>query len=235
MLSNSKMLKIYYRISDKGKIIGKPDYINNQLCLQNFLQHFSHDDDDITFVADNCTNHTIKWLETFGKEIVQTELGNATSCLYTLDLALSRARDDKEMIYFVEADYLHKPNSKKVVLEGLERFDYVTLYDHPDKYMNRSPNPFVKDGGETTKVYLTASTHWKETNSTTMTFAAKVSTLRQDRDVFSKYCVNRKIPDDFRCFTTLTQSKGRKLVSPIPGLSTHGETAFLSPLINWNK
>jgi hypothetical protein len=228
-----QMLKVYYRISDKGKTIGKPAYINNKSCLENFCKTFKNDI-DITFVADNCDESTIEWLETFGREIVRTSLGNAASCLYTLDLALSRARDETQRVYFVEADYLHRPDSQKVLLEGLERFDYVTLYDHPDKYMLRSPNPFVKDGGEATKVYLTASTHWKETNSTTMTFAAKVSTLRKDRGIFAEFCANRNIPDDFRCFTTLTKHKWRTLASPIPGHSTHGESMYLSPLIKWN-
>jgi hypothetical protein len=227
------MLTVFYRISDKGKTIGKPDYINNRLCLENFC-HCFNGNVNVTFIADNCTDDTIQWLETFGKDIVQTSLGNATSCLYTLDLALSRARNETDYVYFVEADYLHRPGSQKVLLEGLEKFDYVTLYDHPDKYMLRSPNPFVKDGGEATKVYLSTSTHWKETNSTTMTFAAKVSTLREDREVFAKFCVNRTIPDDFRCFVTLTKHKGRRLVSPIPGYSTHGESMYLSPLIKWN-
>lgn len=228
------MLKIYYRISDRGKTIGKPEFINNKLCLENFIRVFNNDV-DITFVADNCNESTIEWLETFGKEIVRTSLGNAASCLYTLDLALSRARDDTQYVYFVEADYLHRPDSQKVLMEGLERFEYVTLYDHPDKYMLPSPNPFVQGGGEATKVYLTASTHWKQTNSTTMTFAAKVSTLRADRDVFAQYCTKRNIPDDFRCFVELTKHKGRKLVSPIPGYSTHGESMYLSPLVKWNQ
>lgn len=226
------MLKVYYRISDKGKTIGKPDYINNRLCLENFLRYFNKT--DITFVADNCDESTLEWLETFGKEIVRTKLGNARSCLFTLDFALKRAHDETQFVYFVEADYLHRPDSHKVLMEGLERFEYVTLYDHPDKYMLRSPNPFVQDGAEETKVYLTASTHWKETNSTTMTFATKISSLRADHDVFTEYCANRNIPDDFRCFTTLTRNKGRKLVSPIPGYSTHGETMYLSPLVKWN-
>jgi|UniRef100_A0A6C0BQZ0 hypothetical protein len=228
------MLKVYYRISDKGKTINKPEYINNRLCLENFCSCFNNDV-DITFVADNCNNDTIEWLKTFGKEIVRTSLGNATSCLYTLDLALSRARNDTELVYFVEADYLHRPDSLNVLMEGLERFDYVTLYDHPDKYMLRSPNPFVQHGGEVTKVYLTASTHWKETNSTTMTFAAKVSTLREDRMVFAEFCEKRNIPDDFQCFVSLTKHKNRTLVSPIPGYSTHGESMYLSPLIKWKS
>lgn len=223
-------MKIYYRISDKGKTSGKPEYIHNEACLNNFLMHFS--ECDITFVADNCTDRTLNWLRKLGREIITTRLGNAGSCLYTIDIALQQCRDD-EFVYFVEADYLHRFDSYKVLQEGLARFDYVTLYDHPDKYLIKSPNPYVKDGGEETKVYLTKSTHWKRTNSTTMTFAVKISTLRKDRDVFAEYCNHRKIPDDFGCFTTLSYQHNRVLVSSIPGYSTHGESVYLSPLTDW--
>lgn len=224
------MLHVFYRISDKGHKNGKPLYINIRTCLTNFLKVFS--DIHITFIADNCDVDTINWLKTFNKEIIQTKLGNAASFLYTLDLALSRISDN-EYVYFVEDDYLHYTNSKCVLLEGLNIFDYVTLYDHPDKYMNPSPNMFVKNGSEDTNVYLTKSTHWKRTNSTTMTFASKVSTLREDLNVFDRFCIDRNIPDDFSCFITLTIHKQRKVGSPIPGFSTHGEKLLLSPFRNW--
>jgi outer membrane scaffolding protein for murein synthesis (MipA/OmpV family) len=60
---------------------------------------------------------------------------------------------------------------------------FVSLYDHPDKYLppSQGGNPYCEGGAEDTRVYLTKSTHWKITNSTTMTFAATVSTLKKNR------------------------------------------------------
>ena len=68
--------------------------------------------------------------------------------------------------------------------------DYVTLYDHPDKYMDHDkggPNPYISNGGEVTRLVKTDNSHWKLTNSTTMTFASKVNTLKQDRDIWMKH------------------------------------------------
>ena len=59
--------------------------------------------------------------------------------------------------YFVENDYLHHSNARNILLEGFTvGADYVSLYDHPDKYLNANEggNPFIEDGGEVTKVYL---------------------------------------------------------------------------------
>jgi hypothetical protein len=133
-------------------------------------------------------------------------------------------------------------------MEGLQIADYVTLYDHPDKYID-GINPQVKNGGENTKVFLTSSSHWKFTNSTTMTFASKVSTLRRDALLFKLFTVGivkknipflkilrtKRTPRDYRIFSYLIKFKSRRLISPIPGYSTHGESKYMSPLIDWDK
>jgi hypothetical protein len=155
---------------------------------------------------------------------------------------------EEDYVYFVENDYIHRPNSMSALMEGLKIADYVTLYDHPDKYVD-GINPQIKDGGERSKVFLTKSSHWKITNSTTMTFASKVSTLQRDRFVFKIFSVGiiktkisllkkfqrKGTPNDYRIFSILIKLKSRKLISPIPGFSTHGESRYISPLVDWKQ
>ena len=138
------------------------------------------------------------------------------------------------IVYFLENDYLHKSGSQKILEEGFELgASFVSLYDHPDKYLspNKGGNPYCEGGAEDTRVYLTDSCHWKITNSTTMTFAAKVSTLRANEDILRKH-TNTSHPNDFQMFLELREAN-ELLITPIPGYSTHGETAWLSPLTNW--
>ncbi|VDM11382.1 unnamed protein product [Wuchereria bancrofti] len=153
----------------------------------------------------------------------------------TFNLALDEALklDNNEVVYFLENDYLHRPQSYKILLEGIEiGADYVSLYDHPDKYIDGA-NPYVEGGGEITKVFLSQTCHWKLTNSTTMTFATKIKTLYEDEKILREF-TKGSYPEDFKMFLTL-RDKGRSLITPIPGYSTHGETAWLSPLINWEN
>jgi hypothetical protein len=153
----------------------------------------------------------------------------------TFNLALDEALkgSDDEIVYFVENDYLHKPGADKILIEGFSLgYDYVSLYDHPDKYINGA-NPFVEDGGEVTRLMLTDSCHWKLTNSTTMTFAAKVKTLKQDEVILREFTSGTH-PNDFPMFLALRE-KQHGLITPVPGYSTHGETAWLSPLTDWSK
>jgi hypothetical protein len=128
---------------------------------------------------------------------------------------------------------LHKLNSEDILKEGFDiGADYVSLYDHPDKYIDGA-NPFVESGGEITRVMLSKSCHWKLTNSTTMTFAAKVKTLKEDEEILRSF-TNGTHPHDFQMFLAL-RDKGRSLITPIPGYATHGETQWLSPLTNWKQ
>ena len=225
-------MKIIYRISDAGYNKVKPDYINNENCLKNFVYVFGNK--DIQIIADNCSEDTLKMIRKYvhPNQIEKVSVGHGAGT-FNLALDMALALSDDEIVYFLENDYLHKPESDKILEEGFELgSDYVALYDHPDKYMDDG-NPFVEGGGEITKVFLSDSCHWKLTNSTTMTFAVKVKTLREDEAILRKH-TSGKHPNDFQMFLEL-RDKGRTLITPLPGYATHGETEWLSPLTKWNE
>ena len=228
-------MKVLYRISDSGYNKIKPDYIHNEACLKNATEIFK--DVDWLVIADNISEPTEKMIRKYVAEdlIKWVSVGHGAG---TFNLALDEALQEPEdqVVYFLENDYLHKPNSDKIILEGLELgASFVSLYDHPDKYLppSQGGNPYCEGGAEDTRVYLTESTHWKITNSTTMTFAAKVSTLVRTEETLRKH-TQGSYPEDFKMFLNLRE-QGELLVTSIPGYSTHGETAWLTPLTDWSK
>lgn len=226
-------MKIYYRLSDHGYQKIKPDYIDNDKCLTNFISVFGGDDIDI--IADNVEDNTYDWLNSLDLNIERTQLGSgAQSFNYALDKAVKL--EDDTIIYFVEDDYLHLPNARDILIDGFKLgTEYISLYDHPDKYIdsNQGGNPYVEEGGEVTRVFKSNFCHWKLTNSTTMTFASKVKTLKEDLHIFKKWTAGT-YPDDFKMFLDL-RNNGRSLITPIPGYSTHGETQWMSPFTDWSK
>lgn len=242
------MLTIIYRISDTGYNKVKPAYVSNETCLKNALKTISpyHHGEEVTwlFVADNISDETNAMIQrmmsptTYQWEILKISVGSGAA---SFNEALNRALlyHDNDIIYFLENDYIHRLNWSMILLEGVRQIgaDYVSLYDHPDKYIPaiRGGNPEIgSDKGEATKVFLSWSSHWKLTNSTTMTFAAKVSTLKRDEAILRKWTNIDDYPRDFDMFIELRDA-GHSLITPIPSVATHGETAWLAPRIDWGS
>jgi hypothetical protein len=229
-------MKIIYRISDAGYNKVKPDYINNENCLLNALDMFSTEKHDWIVIADKVSENTKKMIEKYILDPKYVSVGHGAG---TFNLALDEALkgEDDEIVYFIENDYLHKPGSDKILEEGFNLDPaFISLYDHPDKYMTpaQGGNPYCEGGAEDTRVYLTNSIHWKITNATTMTFASKVSTLKRTEATLRKWTNMGHYPQDFQMFLDLRE-QGELLITPLPGYSTHGETAWLTPLTDWSK
>ncbi|GHU87877.1 hypothetical protein FACS189476_04030 [Spirochaetia bacterium] len=254
-------LYIYYRISDKGRPKDKLPYADKIACLLNAIREFGKK--NFYIIADNCSPETITIIRSEGIMFEETSLGNSASFIYMMDKIIHDRMPD-DAIYLIEDDYIHRRGGG-IVLEGLSIADYVTLYDHPDKYWLESAqgNPFNHKQIQKTRLYITNSTYWRETNSSTMTFACRMRTLREDYQIWKKFCSIDKTPKDFHAFMAITQNsfsdmvsfflqgkrrrgefkillkniltrrKVKRLVSSIPAYATHTDTAFIAPFINW--
>jgi len=226
---------VIYRTSDSGQPRSKLPYSNNWSCLGNAVREFG--EKNMIIIADNVNDETFNILKTrFGfKDIYRTKLGNSGSFRFALDLALGF--DDNCIVYFLENDYIHRMGSAAMLREAFDlKIDYVTLYDYPDKYCEKH---------EDTKLLKTAHSHWRTIPSTTMTFAAKTATIKEDCDVIkaaikkseteTKRVLEKTGFIDYFVFRKLVSERGRILISPVPGFSTHTEKMWLSPMINWAK
>jgi hypothetical protein len=226
-------MKVIYRISDTGYNKIKPDYINNENCLKNFCNVFFDHIYDIHIIADNCSEPTIDMVKKYidPANIEKVSVGHGAG---TFNLALDKALkwEDNEIVYFVENDYIHLQGSPEILREGFNLgAPYMTLYLHPDKFISPSQggNPEVdSDGGYLTKIYRGETQLFGIFNSTTMTFASTVKTLRENEDILRKW-TSETHPNDFQMFLELRE-KGNILLCPLNTYSTHGETAWLAPL-----
>ena len=161
-----------------------------------------------------------------GKAIEIREGTEAGSFLKLLSTVQNLDLHPDTIIYFLEDDYLHRPGWVDALFEAFSLdADYVTLYDHGDKY---TAYPKLKS-----EIYVTKSCHWRTTPSTTNTYAMRFSTLKKDLSIHERFSLGRKISRDHDKFCFL-RKKGAKLISPMPGFSTHVDPKFLSPCIDWN-
>jgi len=210
----------------------RPEGFSREKCHLNLMATLENEKNvNVTFFLDTFypmeKRHFI--LDQNNYPVIQIKEGNeGGSFCKMLDHVLSRSFSSDTIIYFLEDDYLHRPDWVSVMREGIAipEIDYLTLYDHRDKYFH----PNYK--GLKSELFLTESTHWRVTPSTTNTYAMKFKTLKRDQDLHFAFSKDKKISEDHAKFCALSD-KGSKLISPIPGWSCHMEPEFASPCIDW--
>jgi hypothetical protein len=110
------------------------------------------------------------------------------------------------------------------MIEGFNELnsDFLTLYDHPDKYSSKAYKYLQSS------VKRTTSIHWRTIPSTTNTFAFRYRTLQDFKSIFDVHWLDH---EKFLAFW----NEGKTLHSPIPACSTHCMSNLLAPGIQWEK
>tara|TARA_R110000868_G_scaffold5867_5_gene34224 strand:- start:3441 stop:4112 length:672 start_codon:yes stop_codon:yes gene_type:complete len=215
--------KVFFRTS---KSFGKKSIsgFTDVMCMDSLLKSF--DISDIHVIIDNGTEAQENYYNSNGFSYEKTNFGNCKSFLYQVDLA---EKCNADIIYFVEHDHYHLDKQKEYLQDGLELFDVVSLYDHPDKYSN----PLYKD--LLVQMVMGKLCHWRNTPSTVMTFAFKKKTLEKIKSIITnnKFLGSHlKTPEDHAMFIEMWKT-GISLGTCIPGRTTHLEEQDLSPYVDW--
>ena len=206
---------------------------SREACYRNFLDTIDLEKANLTlfFDAAKATLDAHFLREENRHPVVEIREGTeAGSFLRLLEYVEAKNFHPDTILYFVEDDYLHREGWVSVLLEGfdLPEADYVTLYDHRDKYFLPSYRDLKS------KIFATPTCHWRTTPSTTHTFAVRWRTLQAHLPIHRKFSKNRSISADHDKFCALGR-RGATLVSSIPGWSTHAEPEFASPCSSWES
>jgi hypothetical protein len=207
----------------------RPSWWDKEKVFENFKRTLNPETTNYTIIYDK---HHGEIENTFLKNeenVYEIDCGKESlSFIETLDYIISQDFENDTIIYFLEDDYIHRPNWDKILIDGFTLpVEYVTLYDHGDKYQE-----MYKDF--MTKVLHTELSHWMPTPSTTNTFATKFKTLKEDYVIQKKWSVGYEPSADHAKFIELNQ-RGKNLISSIPGYSTHCQKDFIAPCIDWEK
>lgn len=209
---------------------GRPQWFQYEDCLKNLLKTIN-DYTDVTIHiimdGDSSTNFINNYREHVTIHTIEGGSDQA-SFLEAHKYAKKLAEDceDTDLFYFLENDYLHVSGWDEKVRELFsiyENLNYVSLYDHNDKYFLPQYDDLVS------KIFTTQTHHWRTTPSTCGTYIVNKKILLEDYDIpFT-------IPGDHFKFIHLNQTRGRFVITPIPGLSTHCMEHLMSPTINWEQ
>lgn len=205
----------------------RPEWFDKWKCLANFVNVFA--DHNISIIADGLDDSSKNRLSTeYSSKVREIEFvnfgSNAETFLYSLEKAIQLPSGGR--VYFVEDDYLHHEGADEILEQGLDKSAYVSLYDHPDKYWDKNADKLCK-------VFMTADCHWRTATSTTMTFAGHVGYLRDNVEIFRKWCGGAdRWTHDYQLFTELANTHG--LITPLPGYATHLDSWTLAGIADWH-
>jgi hypothetical protein len=204
----------------------RPSWFSYEKCFSNLLQTIkNYPNVNLTVMMDGNKQNT--FLEKYDVDVYEFKGGSdANSFFETVKYAKNKNIEENDLIYFLENDYIHIDNWVEKLIDLFSTFqglNYVSLYDHNDKYFL----PIYED--LTSKIFTTDKHHWRTTPSTCGSFIINKKLLDEDFDILST------MVGDHNKFLHLAQTRSRFILTPIPGLSTHCMNGLLSPTINWSK
>ena len=220
-------IHIYYRHASNCIVKNRPSWFTFEKCWKNLLKTIDgRDDINLTLALDGDIEND--FTKNYKDKFKLFPTNHGSSLLSYRDLLKhiqNTNMDQNDLIYFIENDYLHLDNWVDKVIDLFECYqslNYVSLYDHNDKYMPMYDNL-------ASKIITSKTHHWRTTPSTCGTFVIT-------RDMFDKdYDVWESAVGDHNTFLYLNQERQRYVLTPIPGLATHCMEELLSPTIKWEK
>jgi hypothetical protein len=208
---------------------GRPPWFTKEGC---FDQLYKTKDNDTYFTILFDGDVEGHWIKKYPVNVVPIQCGSGdASYIYQMNYILNVVNHEEDpIIYCLEDDYVHRDGWTTILREGFSKtlltqslkLDYVTLYDHRDKYTYD-----IMYRNLQSRIGISETVHWRTVPSTTNTWATRSQTFIEDCCVHISY----KNQDNEK-FLFLGR-QGRTIGSCIPGYSTHAHPEHLSPCVKW--
>jgi hypothetical protein len=222
-------IHIFYRHYniEKSDYKNRPQWFDFEKCFINLLNTIEDKNIDLHLIMDGSieNNFIKKYQDKYILHNIEAK-SDQVSFWKTWEIAKQTLINERDLVYFLENDYLHVEGWVEKIIELFQSYQglhYVSLYDHKDKYFLPMYDDLMS------KILVTSSTHWRTTPSTCGSFVINKQVFEED------YNEHTTIAGDHNKFLYLTNSKGRHIITPIPGLSTHCMEGLMSPTINWKQ
>lgn len=209
----------------------RPSWFSKQKCWDSFINEFDTPDYDIHVIWDGPRNALSETMESANVKIdYMNYQNNQKSLLGCYVLADNLTHCDG--LYFVEDDYIHRYGAGRVFKEGLNRFKFITLYDHPDRYTAAHTDITYNQEA----IFLGEKSYWRTVESTTCTVGISKPLFNMLKDDLFRFCEKGVgAPEDRAFYRHVIMNRGLRLFGAMPGYSTHCVQGLLSPLVDWDK
>ena len=174
-------------------------------------------------------NHQ-KYKEKIKKQKNDQTFSNLASLLQSYELG---KKFGKDLVFFVEDDYLHFEPMMEEMIASYER---IASQIKKDIFMCPADYPYLYTNNEKTNILIGNKRHWRTINKTLCTFMTTKSLLDKYWENFYNTCLDRN--DPFEKYLNEIY-KQEFCISPLKSLSLHltnvNSSYGLSPFIDYKK
>ena len=213
---NRSDIKVDLKIIDNVSSDENLEKIKKLVLNQNFKADIIiHNNDDYKNIIKQQKNH-----DTFS---------NLSSLLKCFELG----KEAKDIVYFIEDDYLHFETSLDEMIGSFER---ISSQIKKDIFVCSSDYPYLYMNNEKTNILIGNKRHWRTINKSLCSFMTSKSLIDKHWDNFYKNCLDRHEPFE----KYLNEIFINEIcISPIKSLSIHmtniNSSYGLSPFINYKS
>ena len=174
-------------------------------------------------------NHD-KYKDTIKQQKNDQTFSNLASLLQSFELGKEHGKD---LVFFIEDDYLHFEPMMEEVIASYER---IASQVNKDIFMCPADYPYLYMNNEKTNILIGNKRHWRTINQTLCTFLTTKSFLDKYWDNFYNTCLDRNNPFEKHLNEIYTKEF---CISPLKSLSLHltnvNSSYGLSPFIDYKK
>ena len=180
-------------------------------------------------ISINLLNHE-KYKDKIKQQKNNQTFSNLASLLQSFELGKEHGKD---LVFFVEDDYLHFEPMMEEMIASYER---IASQVNKDIFMCPADYPYLYMSNEKTNILIGNKRHWRTINQTLCTFMTTKSLIEKYWDNFYNNCLDRNEP--FEKYLNEIYTK-EFCISPLKSLSLHltnvNSSYGLSPFINFKK
>tara|TARA_B100001121_G_scaffold237282_1_gene210932 strand:- start:301 stop:1320 length:1020 start_codon:yes stop_codon:yes gene_type:complete len=217
-----KKLEINFKVIDHNSTKENLNAIDN--VFKEFSKKYSLINLDVSKFIDQ-----IEKVNQRGETVTNNQISNMAN----IHQSLIEAKKCKDLIYFVEDDYIHKKESLKEMIFTYER---LASQINNEVILCPSDYPYLYAKSEMTQNFLGQDYHWRKISETLCTFLTSKKMIEKYWDKYVSMCEKEHAPFE----KPLHEIYEKELcISPIPSLALHftnvNSIFGLSPNVNWKE
>ena len=173
---------------------------------------------------------TIKKINSKNEKVTENQISNMCNIRKSLQIAINQSKD---LIYFVEDDYLHETNAFNEMIFSYER---IASQVGEELILCPSDYPYLYTQLDPTNIFLGSRKHWRRVDESLCTFLTSKHIVKKYWKNFTSMCEYEHYPFEKPLHDIY---KKEYCLSPIPSIALHytnvNSIFGLSPNVDWRK